>query len=415
MPGSPLLMLAMTMGGAPAQEIVAQQRMPIALLLVTPKGNESEAARQNAGLVEWLAEAFERETDLTLERLDLSQAASCEGDLTCLILRARPDYNRLALELPDGTVEPYSKHLEHVRKDRVRYPQYLVLLTSLVQKGQPDRLSIRLVDTDVALSIYHQASRSGEWKSRVDSEIIERAVRVNGKRVDAPTGDAAIKYLDEILRGEMQQILERDGHWRPFGAIVLTLEDDASVALSLDGAAIGTPKRGETRISNVPAGRHSLSLENPSYERFVREVVVERGGEAALTATLVRLPSADHAMARSVVTWTGAGLAALGATVLAISIVNAGNAEVDLLCFNDSDCREPTFYALDGSTDEKLNPDRGSILGAPLGYSLMGAGAAWSLGTLFVGSGEDFPWIQLAAGVAVGAAAYGISAALDPG
>jgi hypothetical protein len=48
---------------------------------------------------------------------------------------------------------------------------------------------------------------------------------------------------------------------------------------------------------------------------------------------------------------------------------------------------------------------------APLGYSLAGTGAAWSAGALFTEAGE-LPWIPWVVGLAAGAAAYGISAAV---
>jgi hypothetical protein len=53
------------------------------------------------------------------------------------------------------------------------------------------------------------------------------------------------------------------------------------------------------------------------------------------------------------------------------------------------------------------------VLIAPLGYSLIGLGAAWVLGT-WVTPSEDAPWIALAAGLGVFAASYGLSAALNP-
>ncbi|MBI4814910.1 MAG: PEGA domain-containing protein [Deltaproteobacteria bacterium] len=408
---STLLLLAGTPQG---QEIVAQQRVPIALLLVTPKGNESEVAAKNAGLIEWLSEAFDRETDLLLERLDLATAAACEGDLTCLVLRARPDYNRVALESADGTVDPYAKHLDRVRKERIRYPRYLLLLTSLVQKGQPDRLAVRVVDTDLALSIYHSAARTSDWKTRVDTEVLERAVRINGKRADVPTREAAVAHLEELFNGEMRALLDRDGHWRPFGAITFTTNEE-SVAVLLDGVAVGISKPGTTRISNVPAGRHTITLEHPLFERFVRDVEVERGATVEVPAGLVRLPSADHATARTSLLWTGVGVSALGAAVLTAAIIGAANQEHNLLCYEDEECRSPGWYTFDGAPDsERLDPSQGVLIGAPLGYSLMGAGAVWSLGTLLFGSDESFPWIQIATGVGVGALSFGVSAALNP-
>ena len=63
----------------------------------------------------------------------------------------------------------------------------------------------------------------------------------------------------------------------------------------------------------------------------------------------------------------------------------------------------------DGASPEDVNPP--GVLTAPLGYSLLGAGAAFSIGSLLEES--SVPWISLIAGLVIGGTAYGLSAALD--
>jgi hypothetical protein len=53
------------------------------------------------------------------------------------------------------------------------------------------------------------------------------------------------------------------------------------------------------------------------------------------------------------------------------------------------------------------------VLIAPLGYSLIGLGTAWVLGT-WATPKDDLPWIPILAGLGVFAASYGLSAALNP-
>jgi hypothetical protein len=60
---------------------------------------------------------------------------------------------------------------------------------------------------------------------------------------------------------------------------------------------------------------------------------------------------------------------------------------------------------------------RGSkgVLAVPLGYSLMLAGGTWAAGTQLFSAEDEAPWIQIAVGIVLGATAYALSAALDPG
>jgi hypothetical protein len=69
---------------------------------------------------------------------------------------------------------------------------------------------------------------------------------------------------------------------------------------------------------------------------------------------------------------------------------------------------------LNGSTAEEAPPEEvnpSGVLAAPLGYSLLGTGAAFTVGSLF--EENAVPWISLIAGVVIGGTAYGLSAALD--
>jgi hypothetical protein len=112
--------------------------------------------------------------------------------------------------------------------------------------------------------------------------------------------------------------------------------------------------------------------------------------------------------------WSGVGAAVAGASIVAIAIAKH-NGDVETTCFAvpGNGCKSgsqfETVHYDPSSTD--VNPS--GILLAPLGYSIFGAGATWSLGTLLLGEGDDVPWIPLAAGIAVGVVAYGLSAILN--
>jgi len=103
--------------------------------------------------------------------------------------------------------------------------------------------------------------------------------------------------------------------------------------------------------------------------------------------------------------WSGAGLAAAGTAVLTYSLLHSEDPQ--LLPCPGGEC------AGVGRTFSTFGGGESGILIAPLGYSLIGAGAAFSLGTLLYGEEWEMPWIQIAAGVLVGGASYAISAALN--
>ena len=55
-----------------------------------------------------------------------------------------------------------------------------------------------------------------------------------------------------------------------------------------------------------------------------------------------------------------------------------------------------------------------TIYAAPVGYSVAFTGAIWALGPAIIEPDREIPWISIAAGVAAGALAYGLSHALAP-
>ena len=68
------------------------------------------------------------------------------------------------------------------------------------------------------------------------------------------------------------------------------------------------------------------------------------------------------------------------------------------------------------NNEDKLSRDvnPGGVLIAPLGYSLVGTGAAFSVGSLLTGDNE-IPWIPVVVGLGIGALSYGLSTALNGG
>jgi hypothetical protein len=128
------------------------------------------------------------------------------------------------------------------------------------------------------------------------------------------------------------------------------------------------------------------------------------------------------------VTWGGLGVAAAGLAFTAIAIGYQVSSEVVVRCAaRQADVGKcgagGEFLALFPAPTKSLqatqqdpfqtDPNSGKLLIAPLGYSLMAAGGIMTAGSLFFSDRGEFPWIPLVAGVLVGSASYGISAALN--
>ena len=120
-----------------------------------------------------------------------------------------------------------------------------------------------------------------------------------------------------------------------------------------------------------------------------------------IAPTLILAPVEGAVIARQTLFWTGMAAIAGGIAVTAVVIADAPDGR----CFPEG---------LPGCTSDRRFTNLGPFLGAPLGYSLIGAGATWSLAALLNDDDQTWPWWELLAGAAVGGLSYGISAALNP-
>lgn len=393
-------------------------RRPLAFLLITPSGNVANTS--SSEIIRIVSKLFEKHTDFQLEIIDPASVSECKGQLGCMVRQVRTDYNRAVYLLPNNTVAPYKEHLDYLKKKKTVYPAYLLVLSNLTL-GQSDRLSMSLIDTDIALEYYHEAFRDREdWERATEARINEYAVVGDTIEGELRSEAEARRFLEEHFQKELRRQFTDSGNWEPFGTIEIS-SPVSGAAVSIDGITVGTTLAGVTRVVNVPASRHEVVVEHPEYVPYTTEALVERGEVAAIGATLEPKGSAVSSYVRQSLIWGGAALAVAGAVTAGIAL-GTTDGSVKTYCPTlgnaETACTGSQFTRLGGYQPGNAptfsnDVNSGSVLFAPLGYSIALTGLTWSLGTLLIGEPDDFPWIQLAAGVVLGGAAYGLSALLE--
>lgn len=384
---------------AEGSAVVMRSRQPIAVHFAAPAGARLKVRR--ADVLAHFDELMQRHTDL--QREDVKDAESCQGELHCFVLRSRSDY---------GEKKPESDAPE---KGKDKVPHLLFLISSIAQDGEePDRVSALLIDADLALELYNSANRDKEfWKEDLEARIGSEAVLGRAREAKVATPDDARTFLDRAISQDFRSAFDRFGNWEPFGKIELSMSQ-AGLEIVIDGATVGTTKSGVTMIEQVPQGTRRLRLQSPEYETYETQLVIQQGGVERLSPKVSRA-SGMGSVGRTATIIGGAVVAALG-TAVTIWAVAAQDTGVQIICLNrqEGECGSSRFLRT-GFDDSVSNgdPNAGGFLHAPLGYSLVATGATMSLGTLFFTDEDEIPWIPLIAGVAVGFASYGISAALD--
>jgi hypothetical protein len=403
-----LLLLAAT------PEIRLAEPLPLSFLLSTPTGEVG--AINTSEVIRIVDELFSAHTDLRPVLLDAALMEECRGRLICLSLKARRDYERESLLLDDGELAPYREHVDRLRRDGVVYPRYLLVLSNVTSPGQPDRMSALMLDTDLALGLFHAADRNREaWQDELEARVASAAVLLEVRRREIHGPDDARAFMRELVTGLLREPLQQAGHYEPYGRIEIACDVEGA-AISIDGTTVGVTGEDPLVVGHVRPGTHAIEVTHAERRPFTETILVATGETAQLDARLALLDSSPAVIAGRVVFWSGIALSVAGAVLVSFAIA-AGDPELKTACFDEGDgtCTGgSSFTTLGASTGDDTDPvdvNPPGVLTAPLGYSLIGAGAAFSIGSLFEDSGV--PWISLAAGLVIGGAAYGLSAALD--
>lgn len=398
----------------PAQVLSVAERQPLAFVLGTPTGELGRTSRSE--LIRIVSDLLRRHTNLELEALDSSVLEECEGRLGCITLKARRDYERSALIDANARPVPYREHMRQMRESKRRYSRYLLIVSNVTVSGQADRLSVSLLNTDLALNYLHEASREApDWQDVVEAKIESAAVVVPTVRAKTEGPAEAETFLTRLFEESFRGPFEATGQWSPYGTIELRTSVDNAMVF-LDERPVGSTQAGLTRIEKVDPGLHALRLEHPSFEPFSQQVEVRRMQSIEVQANPAARLAVVSDVPRTLTLWGGVAIAAAG---VGLSIYGATrpDSSLSVACFEGSpDCTGGRRFITFGYDSSKADRDPAGInpkgvMIVPLGYSLVGTGAAFSVGAL-LSEPSEVPWLTWLTGVVVGAAAYGISAAV---
>jgi hypothetical protein len=382
-------------GGPP---IALDERRPIAVVLITPTVQATKI--RSAEIIRIVSDELAEHTNLTPAELDAALVTECKGRLSCFVRKVRPDFALGA------------------RRERGKEgTASLLLVLSNVAQQSGDRLSVILVDTDRALDVIESTPPEGEdWESELDARINDTAVLARSSGKEVATEQDMRSYVAGVFAQDLRRAFEANESWEPYGELELTAPI-AGLAIEIDALSAGTTRGGTTRITRVMPGSRKVTVSHPDYQSFQTTVEVRRKEVARVDARLERITTASSL--QPVLFWSGIGVSAVGAALVVAALARQSS-DVETFCVSGSSCETSNRFQTLGydtsnvpafGSEANVNPS--GIMVAPLGYSLIGVGATWTVGSLFMSDSEDVPWIQIVAGVAVGIAAYGMSALLN--
>jgi hypothetical protein len=411
--GGPAL-IGLLLGLAPVAHaettIAVDERVPAVALVMSPRG--AEPGSRTTELLRAAARALESRTDLGLQSAeqagsDLRQIDACADRLSCWVRAIRPDF---ASHLATGG--RYADHVAALDARGVRYPRVLLVVSIATRADGADRVGAMLVDTDHALSTYAELREARTPTETIENRVFETAVLAPGAVVRPGDTAALARFFDAAFDGPFRAPLEQAGHWDARGR--LRLEAPPGLLVELDGRPVGQTGAAPTVLTGLRAGDRSLGLTDPSgaYEPWSAPAAIGAGQELRVTAELSRAGSALRGVTRGTAWWGGAVLMAAGGALTVWGA--AGGSDWRDVSDAEPSPRFTTFCDLLGSAASPCATAGGQVKVAPLGYGLALAGGTWMAGA-WLDEGRDGPWLPMLIGVAAGAAAYGLSAALDGG
>ncbi|MEM9115768.1 MAG: PEGA domain-containing protein [Myxococcota bacterium] len=379
---------------AAAVVLEAGDRRPLPVAFTTPTGASGRLGLSE--IIRGLDEAFDASTDLRVEPMDTAVVDQCARKLSCVVRKARPDYQRERLRRPDGTHAPYRAHSMRVRAAGRETPRLLLVVGVLTAPERGDRVLLQLVSTDLALESFHEADRKPGWKDRVETEVFERAIVASTRSDELRDVRGLQSFLESALSVNLLRALKRHQHHQPFGGIDLRSSVEGA-SVRLDGRLLGRAEL-ETKIVDVRSGRRELKIEAHQHLPFSAEVKVAPGRTTRVEASLRRSETRLSRDLRRTTFWTGIAAVGASATVFAWAAARADGQA--LVCFEGPDC----------ATGERLV---GTPPLAAVGAGLLGAGLGWSVGAFTIDRRRSVPWPSWVLGAALGVGAYGLVAATE--
>lgn len=286
-------------------------------------------------------------------------------------------------ELVELAEDPISALVRDLRQRNSQIPE-LVLLVTLLPASSPERflLARQLVLAREAFNADPSGARDFVAHSGLD-EIARNDLE---------------HLVGERLLPELQaKFVEREV-WRPQGQLQIDFAG-SGFELRLDGRVVAAQVAGPLRLEHLSAGVRQIALAHPDYAPVDSQVKVLHRATADFVPTLLNLRVAEAEVPRRVVAVSGAALALSGLVFLTMALVRA------------TDPPPGCILLAEGGRCEPTDPGFARVGGlpvAPLGYSLVGAGAIMT-GGVFGTDSDTQPWWFVVAGLGVGALAFGAS------
>jgi hypothetical protein len=381
-------------GAAPRDPSVLSlgERQRVALVVLNPKRDLANTSQSQ--LIELSEAALRLHTSLTADPYPQEAVADCQGRIWCIV--------------------------ERVRKEREA--RYVVILSNLAQEGRADRLAALLIDADRALEEHRALAGGRDSEEELEARISEVAVRARPAAAMIATPAEAARHLEQLFTKDFRGAFEESGHWEPYGAIEIAGLPKGTQVI-IDGASAGLSESAKTRVEEIIAGRRTLRLEHPETEPYEAPIEIKARETLAIAPELVARAGPSGSALNTIAIAAGVGLAAGGAILTVVSLASSPSYEAVCLRVNtaggsgEGTCGSSEFVRF-GAPDRiddhfATSPNGGGPAIAPLGYSLLAAGAVMSLGTIFFGAEDRAPILPIALGLAAGGISYGASVALE--
>jgi hypothetical protein len=373
-------------------EISVGERRPFSWVYLSPAGQVAYASE--SALLHKVSSLLDGQTDFVVEPMPTGDVDLC----------LEPESSRRLLCLVQQVESRDAQSLEK----QYKLPTEVLLVVSVVpaERGQD---SIKAWGIDVAKARTMPAGAGESWLLQ-NAMLVEGFTRTARDEID-------VDLTIEALIQELRSTLLPQGRWLATGNVQLNTPVDGA-EIVLDGRNIGATEGGPLRLSGVQAGRRTVRLSHPDFEPFEQAVEVSPGSEPILMAELQQKPSGTAIVANEVLFWSGVATFVAGTAILTVSLVDQGDYAVGCIYPEGGSteaCSTNQFAApgAPSSPGPNDNPNGTGLPLAPLGYSLMGMGAVWSLGTALFGDDHTFPWVELVSGATAFAASMAISLAAN--
>lgn len=340
------------------REVDLGEREELALILIAPAGIQSSSLSELAAALD---DALARRTYFRLRTLDVGklELEECGGRAGCLSAIATRSNKSSA--------------------------KYLLVISARELETGIDQFRAILIDND-------------EVTADDEREVHSFTAQRISSRAEVP------RMIDQWIAAELVPICRADACDRPLAAIDIKSKQ-TGIEVSLDGRAVTSITDPETRLSGIRPGTRQLSFRAAGHADVELTLALESGAVEHADIHLPRVIAPSTTLARDLTFWTGITSIGAGAGVIAYSLVAPDPAEnfntITCALFSGGTCTLPGGAFKRFGDSER---GRGLVPIAPLGVSMVLMGAGWSIAS-WLGSEENFPWLELG----IGAAAFAIS------